>query len=312
MSAVRVAAWIPWPCFLEYSNMLTTRGDSLLVLGDWGRGRSRGQRAVASGLVRAAESLDLNAIVSTGDNFYESGVVDVEDPKWRSSFLDVYSDDRLQVPWIAALGNHDHMGSVRAQIDYSMIEDRWHLPWNYYSKTLLLGGYIVQLIVLDTTPMLSMYRRGGVSAIPGLEACDPRTQRSWLSSTLARSRADWKIVVGHHPVFSASPVHGGAEELQKFLRPVLEEHGVDVYLSGHEHDLQHCRSGSIDYLVSGAGSEFRETGADERTLFAHSGLGFAAITVLDDLLVYRFYDERASLLFESYRPKTSAHRRPRP
>jgi tartrate-resistant acid phosphatase type 5 len=36
-------------------------------------------------------------VVSTGDNFYESGLVSVDDPRFAASFTNVYTHPRLQV-----------------------------------------------------------------------------------------------------------------------------------------------------------------------------------------------------------------------
>lgn len=51
------------------------------------------------------------------------------------------------------------------------------------------------------------------------------------------SSADYLIVAGHHPVFSAG-VHGNNDYLESNLRPLLEENNVSIYLSGHDHDSQ--------------------------------------------------------------------------
>lgn len=59
------------------------------------------------------------------------------------------------------------------------------------------------------------------------------SQQSWLSQLeeleahLARSEADWKLVIGHHPVHSSGH-HGSTPELLHTLDPVLRRHGVQV------------------------------------------------------------------------------------
>lgn len=59
------------------------------------------------------------------------------------------------------------------------------------------------------------------------------------------------------------------------MKPLLEKHGVQAYINGHEHDLQHIRVGGVDYITTGAGSEVRPTGKIDGTLFALSRSGFA-------------------------------------
>ena len=94
----------------------------------------------------------------------------------------------------------------------------------------------------------------------------------WLERALAASKADWKIVVGHHPVFSGG-MHGASWGLIRYLKPMLEEHGVRVYLNGHDHDLQHIAVDGVHYLTCGAGAEPHRTEAASGGLFAQGGSG---------------------------------------
>ena len=77
-----------------------------LVLGDWGREGDYNQTVVADAMARRAASLRPDFVVSTGDNFYEWGLVSVDDPAFDRSFKDIYTQKELQVPWHVVLGNH--------------------------------------------------------------------------------------------------------------------------------------------------------------------------------------------------------------
>jgi 3',5'-cyclic AMP phosphodiesterase CpdA len=81
-------------------------------------------------------------------------------------------------------------------------------------------------------------------------------QRSWLEAALEASTADWKVVVGHYPVFSVSG-HGPTPRLLKELAPLLDEHKVALYFNGHDHSAQHisvARYPSTEFFNIGAGS----------------------------------------------------------
>jgi hypothetical protein len=76
------------------------------VLGDWGRDGDYNQTVVAAAMARKAASFRPDFIVSTGDNFYEAGLVSPQDPQFDTSFTEIYNQRELiNVPWHAVLGN---------------------------------------------------------------------------------------------------------------------------------------------------------------------------------------------------------------
>ena len=75
-------------------------GLSFLVVGDWGDGQSRATAgAVARAMGEIGAQKAISFVISTGDNFYESGVDSAADTKWQTSFEEIYSAQSLQVPW---------------------------------------------------------------------------------------------------------------------------------------------------------------------------------------------------------------------
>ena len=60
----------------------------------------------------------------------------------------------------------------------------------------------------------------------------------WLEQSLASSPARWKIVMGHHPIWSsAGSKFQQARMLRRLILPALCRH-ADMYLAGHEHTLE--------------------------------------------------------------------------
>jgi acid phosphatase len=274
-----------------------------LAIGDWGRDGDRGQAQVATAMAAWAEAHPLRFVVSTGDNFYEDGVTSVTDPKWKSSFEDVYAAKSLQVPWYVALGNHDYRGNVDAQVGYSKGNARWRMPARSYTATETLGdGTRLQLFVLDTSPMLDTYR--SILSRTKIAAQDPAAQRAWLEKELASSTAEWKIVVGHHTVFSCGP-HGDSAELVRDLVPLLDRYGVALYLNGHDHGLQDLVVNGRHYVTSGAGSELTRVAPDGRTRWAEAVNGFVAGSLTGDALVLRFVDAAGAVRHEATLPRPS-------
>lgn len=222
------------------------------------------------------------------------------DPLWTMSFEEVYHHASLQIPWYSVLGNHDYRGNTSAQILYSQQSSRWCMPSRYYSKHMKVNATDeVHLIFTDTTPLIGNYWE--TENHPDVFCQKPEEQIAWLGQTLAESTAKWKIVVGHHPVFSSSPMHGDTEELLAHFLPLFEEFGVDAYLCGHEHDLQLQKpAGHTIYLVSGAGSVVRETGTKEMTLFSGSDKGFACISIDEDQMHIEFINEEGQTIFQKH------------
>lgn len=45
------------------------------------------------------EKLNIDYVISTGDNFYEDGLTGVDDSAFSESFSDVYTTDSIKTPW---------------------------------------------------------------------------------------------------------------------------------------------------------------------------------------------------------------------
>lgn len=278
-----------------------------LAVGDWGRDGQFGQRAVADAMVRTAATDGARFVISLGDNFYPDGVADTESSQWVSSFEAIYTAPSLQVPWYVVLGNHDYHLSAQAQLDYTLHSPRWKLPARYYQVSRRIDAdTTVDFFFLDTNPYIEGYR-ANPGKYRGILDQDPSAQTRWLEAALARSTARWKIVCGHHPIISSSPKHGDTRELVSTILPLLQRHGVQVYLNGHEHDLQHLQAGGLNFFCSGAGSQTRPTARDARTLFSIGDTpGFAALALTRDELKVRFIDAEGKTLYETAVPVTGS------
>ena len=247
-----------------------------IVIGDWGRHGSRGQRSVAEQMNDLATSNPVDFIVSTGDNFYPNGVENVDDPCWQESFEIIYSLPALKdIPWYIALGNHDYMGNVDAQIEYGANHVNWMFPQSYHAEDFKIDRQTkVHFIFLDTNPFLEEYKRRTIF-FRNLDFQDTDGQLQWLNVTLDKSDADWTIAVGHHPVYS-SGYHRDTVELKNVLPALFEKYRVEAYFAGHDHHLEHSQPvGDTDYFISGGGAQVRSVSPNRQNKFAVSSLGFA-------------------------------------
>ena len=275
---------------------------AFLAVGDWGRDGASHQRDVAARMGERAAADGAAFVVSVGDNFYEDGVQTVHDAQWRTSFEEVYTAPSLAKPWYVALGNHDYRGVPQAQVDYTAASPRWNMPARYFRQSIRSSdGQSVDLFVLDTSPMVKRYDSGREHDALRLnvESQDVPAQLRWLDAALAASRAEWKIVAGHHPVFSGGSGHGSTPELIADVKPLLERHGVQAYLAGHDHDLQHIVVGPVTYIQTGAGSETRPVSAIPGTRFAIDHSGFTAYRIAGDRMTVDFIDHTGTVLHQA-------------
>jgi acid phosphatase len=272
---------------------------TFLAVGDWGRDGQYNQAAVAQRMGETATALKARFVISVGDNFYENGVTGVDDPKWKTSFEDVYAAPSLQVPWYVALGNHDYHGDPEAQLEYSSRSPRWRLPsrWYAFSQT-SPAGVSADFFVLDTSPFVAEYYADGARKVK-VAGQDPAAQLAWLDAALAKSQADWKLVIGHHPVYSGGDGHGGQggmPDLQAKLDPILQRHRVPFYLNGHDHDLQHVQRGATHYVCTGAGSKMRPQCFMVGSDFCSLDSGFTAFALTRQTLHVAYRDYKGAEL----------------
>lgn len=271
-----------------------------LVIGDWGRNGQENQQDVADQMGQYARKHEPEFVINVGDNFYPNGVASIDDPQWMSSFEQIYKDHSLMVDWWSILGNHDYHGSPQAQIDYSKKSRRWRMPARYY--TFAQNG--IRFVFLDTNPFLKKYITEA-HEYADVAKQDTQKQLLWLDNVLKTSKEPWKIVIGHHPVYSAGK-HGDTPELIARLKPILEKHKVQAYFCGHDHDLQHHTpaDSKVHYFISGAGSEVREIRTmRDFTRFAADQPGFAAVSMTKDSLVVKFVNAKGQELYRTARGK---------
>lgn len=269
---------------------------NFLAVGDWGR-NSRSQRDVASQMATWAEKNLAQFVLTVGDNFYPKGVTSVTDTKWKSHFEDIYSDPALGVPWYVSLGNHDHDGDPQAQLDYVSPSGRWRISdRSYVERITTPDGKTIDLFAIDTAPLAEPYEYP--------EAAQGNADRhTTFTAALRDSKADWKLVFGHHPVYSGGH-HGNTDVLIAWLKPVLEAHGAQAYICGHDHDLQHLVSGPVNYVCTGAGSSTRAVSAlPGLTKFHRKASGFTGYRLVGDVLTVEFIDTKGKVLHAAPIPR---------
>jgi len=263
-----------------------------LVIGDWGWNGYFGQKTVAEQLQKSSEADGSDFIISTGDNFQVNGVRSVDDPLWQLSFENIYTHPSLLVDWFCVLGNHDYRGNPQAEIDYTKKSRRWYMPARYYTVNHRIDDSTeVDFYFLDTSPFQEIYYKDrNYRAVVGQ---DTTGQKRWLDSALAASKSRWKIVVGHHPVYTSGTHAPELTAMPGRFAPLFQRYGVDAYFCGHDHQLEVLKAdnGKTRYFISGGGSErIRPVKATAKTVFLACTPGFMSVSLAADTMKVHLID----------------------
>eukprot|EP01059_Diplonema_ambulator_P028006 TRINITY_DN46707_c0_g1_i1.p1 TRINITY_DN46707_c0_g1~~TRINITY_DN46707_c0_g1_i1.p1 ORF type:complete len:348 (+),score=74.47 TRINITY_DN46707_c0_g1_i1:47-1045(+) len=299
---------------------------SFLAIGDWGGTNasvptSPGEVNNNIGMGKVAGELgDVGFVLAMGDNFYEDGLWGSEYSKrFQETFEDVFTSEGLQVPWYVVAGNHDYLGNVTAQIEYTRHSTRWNFPSHYYSFTKNLTTssnktIVTEIIYLDTVVLTGMSHHDeatGVTTHPEgpADVKLAETQYKWLEDTMAKSTADYLWVAGHYPVYSQC-VHGPTFILVEQVLPLLKKYKASGYASGHDHCQGYFQQDGLSFVLSGAGKEccYSPKHADSLpaniTKFHMDGHnkydadgGFAAFTVNETMTIVRYFTDNGTLIY---------------
>ena len=192
----------------------------ILAVGDFGVGGTA-ERQVGAAMRRFEVDHPAKVIVTLGDNDY------TENPDaFRRNWRDAFGWRRDAGVGVAGtLGNHD-IRVDNGRYEFGPLD----MPRSRYKRT--VGN--VEFFILNSN-------RVG------------ERQTAWLASALESSTAPWKIAVLHHPAWTCGGYRSHPDVVARWV-PLFEEHGVDLVLSGHDHNYQRfgARNG-VRYLVHGGG-----------------------------------------------------------
>ncbi|MBW3466800.1 purple acid phosphatase family protein [Arthrospiribacter ruber] len=281
----------------------TVRSNKFIVIGDWGRNGDDQQLEVADQLLHQVKKYKPDFIISSGDNFYPNGVRSILDPLWKYSFEDIYKSYHLQIDWYAILGNHDYLGDPDAQVEYSRISRRWNMPDRYYSKTIPIKGSRKKalFIYIDTNSLIPEFYANSIYG-PNVAKSDSLAQKKWMKKLIEEEDDEiaWKIVVGHHPVYTGGRTNGyDTRSIRKSLENLLRHSEVDLYISGHDHSLQYLEHNGIKQVISGSASEVTQSDTLPYTKFTASEPGFILFSLTEEKIEFDVINKSGVTLYHS-------------
>ncbi len=246
---------------MALSGMLPGRAaaaDRFAVVGDFGNA-STNELAVAN----AIKAINPNFVTTLGDNNYLNNGAPAG---WDGAIGDFYhpfiryaatgSGSKYAPGGSAAgshtqpatnqffpvLGNHDWDSSATGYTDYFDLPSLTPTPGNTERYYDVVKGN-VHFFMLDSDSR----ETDGIGT-----TSTPHTQYDWFTSAIAASTSTWNIVQFHHPLYS-SGAHGASG-----LNWDFKALGVDLVITGHEHDYERSNINGMPYLVAGnGGAELR-------------------------------------------------------
>jgi hypothetical protein len=278
--------------------------------------------------------------VMLGDNIYPDGATlgsdGISDARRFTDMLDrpygAFGAGAPGFTFYAMLGNHDwHHSREGAEVQWRYLDrhPNFTMPGLFYRIMPAQLAGRVELFVIDTQMLLAsqtvpadeLDADGNEVSSGKLESFDAhmrprdaaeRNMVAWLEQSLASSTAKWKIVLGHHPLWSGGgSKHEKARVLRRLLLPALCRH-ADAYFSGDDHVLEAYTDSCAEHagttgrpplplIVSGAGGKqralhqrFRARQLQRNPQLGNpfskgSTWGYAHVTISGDTLRATFY-----------------------
>ena len=223
-------------------------------------GDSGGGGADQYALLEQMYTVPYDLMIHTGDIAYDDGTID----QFEDNVFGVYADLFRNIPFFPAAGNHDYRTNQGAPF-----REVFNLPGDSGEKWYSFDYGRVHFVAIDTE-------------------ADYATQAAWLDRDLAANQLPWKVVYLHRPPYSSGH-HGSDITLRKHLAPVLEKHGVQLLLAGHDHNYErmHPQNGVAYVVTGGGGIGTREVGKSSFTAFSEDVIHFVMVEVgTDDMILH--------------------------
>lgn len=248
-------------------------------------------------------------ICGLGDNMYPKGCYSPDDKQFIEKFEKPYSNLSDDITMFMILGNHDYGydnetwdSCCKNQIKYGKLSEKknkkWRMPSRYYSVEKKDKDFTIELFMIDTN--ISLFNHNDKEK-PS-ERKRTNQQLETMIRNIRKSKADWKIVIGHHTWRSVAG-HGNAEpELEDFLQELFMKAPFHVYICGHDHNKQFItmdlHGKTFHTIVCGTGgNEYHDEinlhniqGKDDIEFFSNN-LGFGLCEATRDSLNFIFYNE---------------------
>lgn len=212
-------------------------------------------------------------VIHLGDIAYDSGTY----AQFEANYFALYAPLMSRLPFFTTPGNHDYETGNAAPYLAGSAAPVSNVPAEDLGRYYSFDWGDAHFVSVDSNLMLT--------------AAESR-MLGWLDSDLGATGKFWKIVFLHHPPYPTGTHLGDpiCAEVQRSVTSIMERHGVQLVLSGHEHGYertfplvggQPVDSGqSTTYVIAGGGGQFMEqVGSLPQTAFSVAAFNYLRVDV---------------------------------
>lgn len=246
----------PWHTFTTS----TAGPQQMLFFGDAQNGLDNEWQATTAAARAAMPDPDL--ILQSGDMIN----INTDDSEW-GNWYEGLAPELVDTPLLTAIGNHELTPDLTGRPYHHHVTNPQNGPTALSNTSYYVDQGGVRYVVLTANMLLL------------------NQQAEFLDAALADNPNDWSVVMFHQPVYNSSTNRDDGIN-ERFFGEVLERHGVDLVLNGHDHAYargEKSEDGPV-YLVATAGSKFYPTSAQNP---AWDNRGANRVTWAQDLSTYQ-------------------------
>jgi acid phosphatase type 7 len=206
---------------------------------------------------------------------------------YQAWFFDIYRDWLKRKAFFPSMGNHDSRSdnnNGQAYLDLFVLPD--HAGAGAYAshaeRYYSFDYGPVHFVALDTEfAFQDPLRR--------------QEQLAWLRSDLSTTTKPWKIAFWHRAPYSAKGERGSDLTVRQAFGPVLEQYGVQVALTSHDHSYErtvpwrestNTARQAVTYVISGGGgARLYPAGIAPWTAYSYSFYHYLRVNVVDSCIL---------------------------
>lgn len=239
-----------WSGLKEFTTLKRKQNFEFAVLGDT---QSPSDLSDFNKILGDLNNKELAFMIHVGDLIDESSKF----RQWEDTLKSLTAYDNIRsTDFVAALGNHEYMGDADGSLAKAIFNSPENGPDMDKGGTYSVDYNNMHISVLGFTSDEEVLNQ----------------QLEWLKQDVKNSDKPWKILVTHKPPYFTNPF-GGNEIMKEKLPPVVDELGIDIVFSGHDHSYgrtKKLKAGEEDsngtvYVVAGTtGKKHYDAVADEK------------------------------------------------